>query len=399
MSEFADKIMERRAALIAQAQEIATAGVTEGRDLSADEEARFDGMLAEAGKLQKRASDIAASDQAARDIEESFRSLTKDGSDPREQRGNNGQGEFGKWARESRSGESHTVELRDMSGTGGLGPKGVASQLWEYMVASSQLLQAGVEVINTADGNTLPLPRVTAHAETPDATVAANGPISESDSTVSTVNLSVSKYAFITQVPYELINDATFDVEGYIARNAGRQLGLRVAKQASIAGVAGFTTAGATGANTATASSLGTQSTAGQGSDYLIDLYHSVLPEYRAMSSAWLMADPTAAIVRKLKASTGEPVWQPALTAGDPDMILGKPVYVDPYLPSPAPSVKSIYFGDWSALKVRIAGGLRFERSNEFAFANDQVTFRAVVRTGAVVIDPNAVKHFLHGTA
>lgn len=389
---FADKMMERRAALIKQAQEIAEAGVAESRDLSADEESRFDAMIAEAGKLHKRAQELADEEQRQIDFNESFREES-------EARGNVADGTFGKWAREARSGDARVVELRDMSGTGGLGPKGVASSLWEYMVASSQLLQAGVEIINTADGNTLPLPRVTAHAATPDAAVAANGPISESDSTIDTVNLSVSKYAFITQVPYELINDATFDVEGYIARNAGRQLGLRVAKQASAAAVAGFTTAGATGANTATATSLGTQSTAGQGSDYLIDLYHSVLPEYRAMNSAFVMADPTAAIVRKLKASTGEPVWQPALTVGDPDRIIGKPVYVDPYLPVPAASAKTIYFGDWSALKVRIAGGLRFERSNEFAFANDQVTFRAVVRTGAVVIDANAVKHFVHGTA
>jgi predicted Zn-dependent protease len=47
-----------------------------------------------------------------------------------------------------------------------------------------------------------------------------------------------------------------------------------------------------------------------------------------------------------------------------------------------------------SALKVRIAGGIRFERSNEYAFGNDQVAFRALVRTGAVTVDPNAVKFF-----
>ena len=396
MSGIADKLMEQRAALITQAMDVANAGVAESRDLSADEQKRFDDMIGDAGRILERAKAIHEGEQQAADLAESFRKLAERPVD--EARGNV-ENSFGKWAREARSGESRTVEVRDMSGTGGLGPKGVASQLWEYMVASSQLLQAGVEIINTADGNTLPLPRATVHAATPDAVVAANGPISESDSTINTVNLAVEKFAFITQVPYELINDATFDVEGYIARNAGRQLGLRVAKQASIAGVAGFTTAGATGANTATTTSLGTQSTAGQGTDYLIDLYHSVLPEYRAMSSAWVMADPTAAIVRKLKSSTGEPAWQLALTAGDPDMILGKPVYVDPYLPSPGASVKSIYFGDWAALKVRIAGGLRFERSNEFAFANDQVTFRAVVRTGAVVIDSAAVKHFVHGTA
>ena len=76
--------------------------------------------------------------------------------------------------------------------------------------------------------------------------------------------------------------------------------------------------------------------------------------------------------------------------------MLGKSVYIEPNLDSPAASKKSIYFGDWSALKVRIAGGLRFERSNDYAFGNDQVAFRVLVRTGAVAVDANAVKYFVH---
>ena len=136
----------------------------------------------------------------------------------------------------------------------------------------------------------------------------------------------------------------------------------------------------------------------GESTDLLVDLFHSVLPDYRS-GAAWVMADPTAAMVRKLKTSTGEPVWQSALVAGDPDLILGKPVYIDSNLPSPAISAKTIYFGDWSALKVRIAGGLRFERSNEYHFGNDQIAFRALVRTGAVALDPNAVKFLAHAAS
>ena len=45
---------------------------------------------------------------------------------------------------------------------------------------------------------------------------------------------------------------------------------------------------------------------------------------------------------------------------------------------------------------MAIAGGLRFERSNEFHFGNDQISFRAIVRAGSVAVDPNAVKYFVH---
>lgn len=404
MSSIADKLMERRAALIKQAEEVATKGVAEGRNLTVEEQTSFDGMIAEAGQLAERAKSIAEGETRAKELEQSFRRET--GPEKRETGADAG---LGKWAREARMGDVYdlapvrgaekramqaSAEQRAMSASGGVGSDGVYGQLWEYAIAGSQLLQAGVDVLNTSDGNSLPFPVATVHSTTSDTAVAANAAIGTSDATLTTVQSTVSKYAFLTLVPSELVQDVTFDLEGYIAKSAGRELGRRVAKVASAAAVAGFTTAGATGP-TGTATSLGTQSTAGQGSDLLVNLFHSVLPEYRT-SAAFVMADPTAAIVRNLKASTGEPVWQPALTAGNPDLVLGKSVYIDPNLPSPAASAKSIYFGDWSALKVRIAGGLRFERSNEYAFNADQIAFRAIVRTGSITVDPNAVKYFVH---
>jgi HK97 family phage major capsid protein len=405
MSSIADTLMERRARLITEAQEIATKGVTEGRDLTVEEQTGFDQRIAEANALAVRAKAIADGESSARDLESSFRKAT---GHEAENRGGSEDGVFGKWAREARLGDGFDVaavrgaerralqaqETRAMSATGGVSQDGVYGQLWEYAIAGSQLLQAGVEIINTADGNTLPFPVATVHPTTSDTATAASAALNSSDATITLVNSTVAKHTFLTYVPSELISDATFDVEGYIAKRAGIELGRRIAKIASAGLVTSFTTVGSTGP-VGTSLTLGTQSTAGQGSDLLVDLFHSVLPEYRA-NAAFVLADPTAAIVRKLKASTGEPVWQPALTAGDPDLILGKPVFIDPFLPSPGVSAKSIYFGDFSALKVRIAGGLRFERSAEAGFGNDQVAFRAIVRTGAVGLDPNAVKYFVH---
>jgi len=304
--------------------------------------------------------------------------------------------EFGKWVREARAGDSFevavTTERRDMSGTGGVGKAGVSSSLWEYAVQSSQILQYA-QVMTTADGNTIPMPKATVHADPDSADLAPNDPIVEDDSTLTTVDLAVAKRGYITYVPNELLQDATFDVEGYIARNAGRQLGLNVAAAAVTAAIAGFTTAGIT-TPAGVLTGLGTQSTAGQGSDLLVDLFHSVIDPYRSSEScAFGMADLTAAVVRKLKTSTGEPVWQSALVAGNPDLVLGKPVFIAPGFDTFAASKKPIFFGDWNALVVRIAGGLRFERSAEAGFGNDQTAFRALVRRGSVALDPNAVKH------
>jgi HK97 family phage major capsid protein len=407
----ADQLMERRAALIHQAQEIAQRGVAEGRDLTVEEQTAFDQAISEAGTLLERAKAIKDGEDRAHDLENSFRNVT--GREPDTHAGR--EGPFGKWAREARVGDHYDVgdewgvvrkalatrgaELRAMSASGGVAADSVYSQLWQYAVAGSQILQAGVDIINTTDGNTLPLPVATVHATTGTANAAlpvaisASGAITANDATITTVNLSVSKYGYLTLVPSELVQDTMFDLEGYISQAAGRELARTIGYIAATAAIAGFTTAGVTGP-TGTSTSLGNQATAGQGTDLIYQLYHSVLPEYRT-TAAFLMADPTAALVRQLKSTTsGAGVWEPALTAGDPDMLVGKPVYISPQIATMAANAKSIFFGDWSALKVRLAGGIRFERSNEYAFGNDQIAFRALVRTGAVTVDPNAVKHF-----
>jgi HK97 family phage major capsid protein len=407
MSQLVDSLTSQRDGLITQMTSIAQMAVNENRSMSADESTRFDQITIDVESIDKRLLALREQESRARDIEASFHR-----DNPQARNGGEPEAEsaFGTFLRNARIGEGYDLapvagaerralarfrggeEQRAVSATGGVSADSVYGQLWEYAIAASQLLQAGVEIINTEDGNTIPFPRATVHATA--TTGAANTAATSSDPTFDTVQNTVVKKNWLTLVPTELIQDATFDVEGYLARRAGIELARQIASVATTAYIAGYTVAGATGP-VGTTLGLGNQSTVGQGSDLLVDLFHSVLPEYRS-SAAWTLADPTAAIVRKLKTSTGEPVWQPALTAGDPDLILGKPVFIDPFLPSPGVSAKSIYFGDWSSLIIRIAGGMRFERSAEFAFDKDQIAFRGVVRTGSSVLDPNAVKYFVH---
>lgn len=400
MSSILDSLTQRREGLVVQTTKIAQKSVAEGRALTVEENTEFDGMFAEIEAIDARMTSIAAGEQRAREIEQSFRPSGQEQSQS-ERSG------LGEWARSANIGDGFDLapvagaerralaafrENRAMAyGAGsGLGKDGVYGTLWEYAVAGSQILQAGVDIINTTDGNTLPLPVVTAHATSD--TVAANAPITASDASMAVVDLAVSKYGYITYVPTELVQDAQFDLDGYLARAAGRELGKRISAVASAAVTAGFTVSGATAAS-ATVGATGSVF-----SDALITLFHSVLPEYRT-TAAWLMSDPTAAGVRKTKDPQGRYIWETALTAGNPDLILGKSTYIDPNLQGPSVgTAKIVYFGDFSALKVRIAGGIRFERSAEFAFGNDQIAYRALVRVGAVAVDPNAVK-FLQLTA
>jgi len=292
-------------------------------------------------------------------------------------------------------GKSYEVEMRDITTAAGAGliPQGFHNELWQYAVEESGILSAGVDVWNTSSGEQIKVPRVTAYSTVADITEGAA--IGESDPTFSSVDSVVSKRGYLIEVPTEFIQDNAFNISTYLAQWAGRELGNDVGANAVSVALA----AASAGATTAagTAGGLGAQNTADRGYDYLITLFHSVLAPYRRRTTcSWVMSDPTAAMVRKVKTSDGLYIWEPATQAGQPDLILGKPVQIDTYVPDAAVSVESILFGDFSSVKVRIAGGVRFERSDEVGFNKDVSTFRAVVRRGATSVDANALKTLTH---
>jgi hypothetical protein len=142
MSSIADSLMERRAALITQATNVAQKGVTEGRDLTVEEQTSFDQMIAEAEALSGRARAIKDGEDRAGELEASFRSVT--GREPAKRGAETGTG-LGTWAREARIGDTFVVdqpdpgemrhilagEQRDMSATGGVALNSVSSMLWE----------------------------------------------------------------------------------------------------------------------------------------------------------------------------------------------------------------------------------------------------------------------------
>jgi HK97 family phage major capsid protein len=398
MSEVVTRLLERRANLVNQMREVAERAVDENRDMSAEEDRQFTEMNAEVDALQKRADAMLEGEKRAQEIEQSYANLQGKPQERNTPKEDKVASELRSWMR-GQGGREFVVptENRDLSTSStGVIDTGFRAQLWEYMIETAGVLNAGVDLLETSGGETIKLPRVTAHS-TAGATTEATA-ITESDPTLGSVNSTVTKEGYVVQISRELIDDSGVDLQGYLARSAGRALGNAVGAAAVTAAAA----AAAAGATTAAGetTNLGSQATVGKGFDYLITVFHSVLSPYRNSSGcSWLMADPTAAMVRKIKSTDGVYAWQPAVVAGQPDTILGKPVYIDTNVADPGLSAKSILFGDFRSVVVRIAGGYRFERSDDFAFNADLVTFRALVRHGSVSVDANALKSLVHNAA
>ena len=89
---------------------------------------------------------------------------------------------------------------------------------------------------------------------------------------------------------------------------------------------------------------------AGFDGDDLINLVYAVNPRIRAMGNCrFAMNSTTQGFVRKLKNTNGDYLWQPALTQGQPDMLLGYPVFTWEQLGNPTTAnAYPVAFGDFA---------------------------------------------------
>lgn len=291
-----------------------------------------------------------------------------------------------------------TRDLTKLSAGAGLNtvPTNFYGTLVEHMIANSAIRQSNVTVLTTDGGQALQVPKTTTHPTA--ALIAEAGTITESDAVFGQVTLNAYKYAFSTQVSSELENDTGVDLAGYLARIGGEALG-NGSGAAFIVGDGSDKPQGIVPASTLGVT--GDASVAGIfTADNLIDLFYSVIAPYRSNGS-WLMRDAAIKNARKLKESaTGQYLWQPGLLADEPSTLLGRPVLSDPNVVAPALSAKSVVFGDLSKYFIRDVSGVRVERSTDFAFQNDLVTWRFILRTDGELIDTTgAVKHFIGNAA
>lgn len=402
MDPIINRLHEQRLRAWEAAKAVLDVADAEGRALTAEEESSYSAAIGEVDAHDARLQELATAERRARDLDDAFAAIPERSAAPAEAAPSITD-EIRALARGEIREVVITPERRDLTkGTatagGNVVPTSFYDQLHEHMIEVSGMLQAGPTVLNTTAGETIEYPVTTAHSSAA-LTAEATG-ITESDPAFAKRSLGAYKYATLIQVSRELLDDSGVDLEGYLARQAGRAVGNALGTDLVVgnasskpSGVLQTSTLGKTGA----ASVSGAFS-----SDDLVDLFYSVIAPYRASTScAWMMDDATIAAVRKLKASgSGEYLWQPALVAGQPDSLLGKPVVSDTNVPTVALGAKSVCFGDFAAYVVRFAGGVRFERSDEFAFNADLVTFRCVVRADGILADQTgAVKHFAGNAA
>lgn len=274
-------------------------------------------------------------------------------------------------------------------------PTDFYDQLLAYLIEVSGILQTGPTVLRTQGGEQIAIPTVATHP-TASGALAQASTIPNQEPTFSQKTLGAAKFATLVPVARELIDDTAVDLLGYLAMSAGRAIG-NAFGSALINGGSGISGGLVPSiSNFVTGASASGNGVVVGGPSYsnLIDLEYSVIAPYRqSRNTYWLAKDQTIGSLRKLTDSNGRPLWEPSPQPGTPDMLLGKPLVADPFMPAVAQNSanKSIVFGDFSQYFIRLVGGLRFERSDDFHFDTDVVTFRAVLRGDGQLMDANAL--------
>ena len=275
------------------------------------------------------------------------------------------------------------VEGSDAAG-GYLVPTEYDSRLVEALEQENVLRSLGTVITTSGER------KINVAASKPAASwVEECGELVFSDASFDQVILDAYKLSVAVKVSEELLADNQYDLEGFLIRSFAQAIanaeeeaflvGDGVSKPTgllhpTLGGQSNFTAA----ANRLTA-------------DDVLDLIYKLKRPYRTRA-AFITSDSTLAFIRKLKDGNGQYLWQPALTAGEPDRLLGFPVHTSQFVPTMAAGQPVLAFGDFSYYNIGDRGTRSFAALRELYAGVGQVAFVAKERVDGKLILPEAVQ-------
>lgn len=399
MSDYIKRQNEERARAYEAAKEIMDRAASEARELSAEEQQSVDAAFADMdrrGNIIKEMLDQERRDAEIADAIRGFENVARPGDDAAETASQSDVDIIRSLAR----GEirSATFEKRDVTkgSTGAPVPTSFYDQVLFLARAVGPMLDVST-VLNTTSGEDLQIPSLATYSVGTITAEAAT--IGESDPTMNAfVTLGAYKYSFLTQVSTELIEDSGVDILGLISTNVGNALGFAVnsalttgdgsSKPRGVVAAAGSGVTGATAVSGAFTY------------DNIVDLIYSTDAAARQLPGFSVMASGNAiAQMRKLQDGAGQYVFQPSLAEGTPDRVLGYPLIENPAMASVGTGNKSVIAGHMPSYMVRQVGGIRLDRSDDYAFADGLVTFRATFRVDGDLPQTSHIKYFVGGAS
>lgn len=255
-------------------------------------------------------------------------------------------------------------------------------------------MRQAARVIRTTTGGPLQMPNYNDTGNT-GALIAENTQDSEQDITFGNLTLNGWSYTSkIIRIPRQLLQDSEFN----IIQIVGEALGERLARIGNTHQTTGSGSSRPRGVVVASAEGKETSSASVIAADEFFDLEHSVDPSYRDNpSSLWMFKDSTLKVIRKLKGTDSQYLWQPGLVAGQPNMFLGHRYIINQDMAAIGANAKSVLFGDFSKYFIRDVLPITLRRSDDRYFEYNQVAFVAWMRMDADLQNAgtNPIKHMV----
>lgn len=372
-----------------EAKALLDTAASEGRDLSAEENEKYDRISADLDKRAKVIETLTADAERESRAIEAMKGFEDQVRPVKEER-NDAEADV---LRSLVRGEIRTAnfEKRDVTKTSTGSP--VPTSFFDQIIMLARHVGPMLEtstILNTAGGENIQFPSLSAYSATQGTATAEAAVYSEADPTFNSfITLSAYKYGFLIQTSRELIEDAGVDILGFLGGQVGNALGTSVNSRLTL----GTGTVEPNGiVNRAGSGVVGTGTTIS--ADNLIDLVYSVDTAGRTLPGVgFQMNASTIAAVRKLKDNAGQYLFSPSLNSEARDMLLGHPIFENPAMASIGSANKSVIFGHLPSYYVRQVGGIRLDRSDDFAFSNDLITFRANIRLDGNLIQTSHVKY------
>lgn len=221
--------------------------------------------------------------------------------------------------------------------------------------------------------------------------------ISFGEATFDQIMMDAYKLHIAIKITEELLYDNAFNLESYIIE----QFGKAMANAEEDAFLNGDGNGKPTGLFHAT---LGgqqncTTATTNISADDVINLIYTLKRPYRRNAS-FITNDQTIAALRKLKDNNGAYIWQPSLTAGEPDRIFGYAVHTSQFAPVAAAGKPVMAFGDYSYYNIGDRGPRSLQQLRELFAGNGMVGYLMKERVDGRLILPEAVQILkMKGTA
>jgi HK97 family phage major capsid protein len=390
MSDYIKQQHEARQRAWSEAKELLDTAAAEKRDLSAEENEKYEKISADLDRRAMVIESIKKDSEREERANESMRGLE---NQARPLEVAQAQQDDAEVIRSLARGEirSANFEKRDVlkGSTGSPVPTSFFDQVLLIARTVGPMLETST-VLNTASGENLQIPSLSTYSA--GTVFAESSAIGESDPVFNAFRtLSAYKYSFLTQVSRELVEDSGVNILSFLADQTGNAMGFSVNNALTVGtgttepnGVIPRSTLGVTGTSVAPTA------------DNLIDLVYSVDTVGRRLAgSGFQMNKSLIATVRKLKDGDGSYLFSPSLSADANDLLLGYPIFENPNMANAGTANKSVIFGHLPSYYVRSVGGLKLDRSDDFAFSTDLVTFRATFRVDGDLIQTSHIKHFV----